>query len=415
MEKNYDLFLQALKASLRNRKAEWTHEMTVEDWDFLFRLANIHNVVPMIYEAVYSCESAKSMPAEMTAFFSRKAVRDVSMQAMQTNQFLRLYEYLRNAGVTPLVVKGIVCRSLYPNPDYRISSDEDLLIPPEQFEVCHKAMLDFGMQVTETDKDIFAAHEVAYGKAGSPLYIELHKSLFPPQSDAYGDYNRYFEDVWSRTTEIQADGQSVMTLSHTDHLFYLICHALKHFLHSGFGIRQVCDIVLFSETYGKEIDWHDVMKRCVSIQGDKFTAALFKIGTKYLDFDSERACLTDEWMSIDIDEELLLEDLLEAGVYGDSDLSRKHSSNITLGAVEADKKGKKAKGGVIKSVFPSAKDLSGRYPYLSKKPYLLPVAWTDRILKYRRETSSMSNNDAAQSLKIGNKRVELLKKYGIVK
>ena len=74
------------------------------------------------------------------------------MQAMQTNQFLRLYEHLRNAGVTPLVVKGIVCRSLYPNSDYRISSDEDLLIPSEQFEVCHKAMLDFGMQVAEPDK-----------------------------------------------------------------------------------------------------------------------------------------------------------------------------------------------------------------------------------------------------------------------
>ena len=90
MEKNYDLFLQALKASLRNRKVEWTHEMAVEDWDFLFRLANIHNVLPMIYEAVYSCESAKNMPAEITAFLSRKALRNISMQAMKTNQFVRL-------------------------------------------------------------------------------------------------------------------------------------------------------------------------------------------------------------------------------------------------------------------------------------------------------------------------------------
>lgn len=32
----------------------------------------------------------------------------------------------------------------------------------------------------------------------------------------------------------------------SDHLFYLICHALKHFYHSGFGIRQVCDILLFA-------------------------------------------------------------------------------------------------------------------------------------------------------------------------
>ena len=33
----------------------------------------------------------------------------------------------------PLVMKGIVCRSLYPKPDLRPSGDEDLLIPEKDF------------------------------------------------------------------------------------------------------------------------------------------------------------------------------------------------------------------------------------------------------------------------------------------
>lgn len=415
MKTYYDLFLQALKASLENRKVDWSQEITLEQWETIFRLADLHNVLPMIYESVYSCEAAKSIPLQMSSVIAGKAMRSVSMQAVQTAQFKRLYAHLRQAEAVPLVVKGIVCRSLYPNPDYRFSGDEDLLIPPEKFMQCHKAMLDFGMQMTEPEKNIEAVHELGYGKAKSPIYIELHKSLFPPESDAYGDFNNLFEGIFGRTVEIEAEGERFLTLGYTDHLFYLICHALKHFLHSGFGVRQVCDIVLFANAYGDYIDWQNVYERCQAVNGEVFTAALFKIGQKYLDFDPDAANLPEVWQNIKTDEEMLLEDLIEAGIYGDSDLSRKHSSNITLGAVSADKKGKKAKGGVLKSVFPSAKALSGRYPYLNKKPYLLPIAWTDRILKYRKETAAMSNNGAAESLKIGGKRVELLRKYKIVK
>ena len=59
--------------------------------------------------------------------------------------------------------------------------------------------------------------------------------------------------------------------------------------------------------------------------------------------------------------------------------------------------------------------VAGRYPYLKEKPYLLPVAWINRILKYGKETAGGSaDNNAAQSIKIGNGRVALLKEYGII-
>ncbi len=415
METYHVLFLQALGASLKNKKVAWTQEIPLEQWERLFALADAHNVLPMIYEAVYSCESAKAVPVQLMGAAARKSMRMVSMQAMQTAQFKRLYARLRESDAAPLVVKGIVCRSLYPNPDYRYSGDEDLLISPDKFHRCHEVMVDFGMRLTDPEKDIEAAHELGYVKAGSPIYIELHKTLFPPESDAYGDFNKLFARVWEHIVETEAEGERFLTLGYTDHLFYLICHALKHFLHSGFGVRQVCDIVLFAKYYGKDIDWQDVYNRCKAVNGEVFTAALFKIGERYFGFEPDAAYLSKAWRSIETDEEMLLEDLLEAGIYGDSDLSRKHSSNMTLSAVTADKKGKKAKGGVMKSVFPSAKALSGRYPYLNEKPYLLPVAWTDRLLKYRKETASTANSDISESLKIGGRRVELLKEYKIVK
>ena len=148
-----------------------------------------------------------------------------------------------------LTVKGIICRELYPKPDYRISGDEDILVDKTQFEKCHKALLEFGMKPVKKGINIGTEYEVSYMKPGSPLYIEVHKSLFPPESEVYGDFNRFFMRSAENPARILAEGTEILSLDYTEHLFYLTCHAYKHFLHSGFGIRQVCDIIMYSNTY----------------------------------------------------------------------------------------------------------------------------------------------------------------------
>lgn len=415
MDVKRDLFLPALKAALKNEKVSWDKELEAQDWMNLFQVAGAHQVLPMIYEAIYDCPAARKAAPQVFLSAKQQTIRAVMLQTVKTNGFLELFQHLQEAGVQPLVVKGIVCRNLYPKPDYRMSGDEDVLIPAEQFEKCHQAMMEYGMQTSDPSQDIRTAYEVPYGKPGSPIYIELHKCLFPPESAAYGDLNQFFEGVHERTIKLSIDGKMVATMGYTDHLFYLICHAFKHFLHSGFGIRQVCDIILFANAYGAEIDWSKILEQCRKIHADLFTAALFQIGQKYLTFDPASACYPEEWQKIQVDESMMLDDLLDAGIYGDGTMSRKHSSNITLNAVSAQKQGKKSAHSVLKTLFPPVKNMVGRYSYLKKHPCLLPIAWINRIWKYRKETQAALNNDAAESIQIGNQRLEMMKKYDIIK
>lgn len=415
MDVTNEMFLAILKSALIGQKANLPKDVTLEDWQKLFSMANIHSVLPMFYEAVYASSSLQQVNAPFVALAKRQVMQQVMMQTMRTNEFLELNKKLQDAGVRPLVVKGIICRNLYPQPDYRQSGDEDVLVLAEQFETCHRAMKEFGMQTTEDEKDLSAAYEIPYRKMGSPLYIELHKHLFSPESDAYGDMNRFFEDVFDRAIVEDIQGVPVYSMGYTDHLFYLICHAFKHFLHSGFGIRQVCDIIMFANRYGRQIDWVQMLNACKEINADQFAAALFQIGYKYLVFDPEQAAYPDEWSNIKVDEIPMLVDLLSSGIYGDANMSRKHSSNITLDAVAAQKQGRKAKGSMISSVFPSVSQLESRYPYLKKHPYFLPIAWCSRLWKYSKETKRNQNNNAAEALKIGNERINLMKEYGILK
>ncbi len=415
MEVTSKTFLAILRSALLGQKADLPNDITLEDWQKLFSMAKIHSVLPMFYEAVYASPSLQQLNVPFVVLAKRQVMQQVMMQTMRTNEFLELNKKLQATGVRPLVVKGIICRNLYPQPDYRQSGDEDVLVPAEQFETCHRVMKEFGMQTTEDEKDLSAAYEIPYRKMGSPLYIELHRHLFPPESDAYGDMNRFFEGVFDRAIVEDIQGVPVYSMGYTDHLFYLICHAFKHFLHSGFGIRQVCDIVMFANQYGRQIDWVQVLNDCKEINADQFAAALFQIGYKYLVFDPKQAAYPDEWNNIKVNEMPMLEDLLSSGIYGDANMSRKHSSNITLDAVAAQKQGRKAKGNMISSVFPSVSQLESRYPYLKKHPYFLPIAWCSRLWKYSKETKCSQNNNAAEALKIGNERINLMKEYGILK
>ena len=402
------LFLESLKLAIRGEKYSGDIVLDDRDWQVFFALASAHHVLPLVFDALREVPQLKEK--EFTQEIKQNIRRQVFMHIQKTGEFLRLYKLLLEKGIIPLVVKGAVCRSLYPNPELRISSDEDILIPEKDTLPCHDIFTAIGLTTPETDLE--KAHELPYRKKGSSLYIELHRSLFPRESDAYGDFNSYFTKVFDNICEVDVQGNKILSLSPSEHFFYLICHAFKHFLHSGFGLRQVCDILLFAEKYREEIDWTKVFENSKAIRAEYFTAAMFRMGVRHLGFSPD--ALPKEFLSLECNEEAMLGDLLDAGVFGSSTMSRRHSSNITLEAVVSGKQGKKGRNSLILALFPPAKSLEGRYPYLKEKKYLLPLAWVQRIASYGRESAGQKNNSAAEALKIGAERRELLKKYKII-
>lgn len=406
-------FLEALSASLKKETVSWK-KVSSGEWAALFKLADHQQVLPLVYEAVCNSPAARSSK-EFLEPYRKKVFQQTAMQVVKTDEFLDVYQKLCMAGTRPLVVKGLICRGYYLLPNHRISKDEDLLIRQEQFEQVHQVMVGNGMQVKDMQEDIHTAYEVPYVKEGTFLYVEVHKELFPKEAEAYGDYNQFFEHAHERAIKENIRGVEVYTMGYTDHLLYLICHAFKHFLHSGIGVRQVCDIVLFANTHGDQIDWKWIFACCKKMQAEKIVATMFRVGRKYFGFDDEKAYYPKEFRDIETDENTLLKDMLEGGILGNLGASRVHSSNITLNAVVSQKKGEKIKNSVLKTVFPPASKLTWRYQYLEKYPYLLPVAWISRLVLYGREIGKTQNNNPKESVEIGNRRVEMLKEYEVIK
>ena len=371
------------------------------DWPAIFTLANQQKLLPILFEAARATPAAGENAA-LFAVTKQQVIGQVLNQTVRSAEFADLYRKLRSAGLHPIVVKGQLCSRLYPLKDHRISADDDLYISDAEFMACHKQLLANGLTTDTPVDDLATADEVSYTKNGSSLYIELHRHLFDSAEDAHDELNHFFTDI----NPVEMDG--FLAMPPHEHLLYLLLHAYKHFVRSGIGLRQFCDIGLWARAYHVEIDYQRLHEQCESVHAATFAAAAFRIARDYLGIDFD---LPMPW-DASIDVEPLLHDTLCGGVYGSNDLTRLHSSTVTLNAVKASRTG--AKSSVLRTVFPKREYLERRYPYLKKRPYLLPVAWVQRLAHYASEKQSGADSSASGSIKLAKERIELMKRYGIM-
>ena len=407
------LLLDALQAALKGEQVAWNHSVSDAQWQALFHQANAHQVLPLVFQAIAGSSVAQHIPSQLFSEAKHSVIQQVTAQMQKTVILVNVYQRLQEQGIEPVVVKGAACRCLYPDPDLRVSGDEDLLIRPEEFSACHNTFLNFGLHVSDPSVDLQKDYEIPYRKKGTPLFIELHKHLFPPESRAYGNLNRFFAASHANTVPLTVNGVTMRTLSPDDHLFYLVCHAYKHFIHCGFGIRQLCDIALFIRHHSKELNWTKFYDRCRQIHAESFMEAILTIAQSRLGVQLDSTPWPNQWKYATIDESALLEDILNAGIFGYSSQGRVHSSNVTLDAVADAKEGSKPKYSLRTSLFPPRRYLQKQYRFLKKYPVLLPIAWGARIIAYGKKSLS-SRNNAIEALSIGKDRVALLRQYNII-
>lgn len=407
---NTELFLSILKTALHGTSYPEIPTATTEDYHKLYEISQNQQAAPLIFQQIFQLDSFQKSLPEFQEHWRTDTLRQVGNQARKSFLFTMLYDKMRQHGFHPLVVKGIICRNLYPQPDLRISNDEDLLIPRSEFASFDEFLLLSGFQRNELipEKEY---QEIGYQNPSNGLYLEVHMDLFAWESGAYGHLNQLFLNAFQHPAIVHIQGTKIYTLAHQQHLLYLICHSLKHFLHSGFGIRQLCDIMVFTKCYRSEIHWSELIEILKEYHMYTFTMNLLDIGIQFLDFSWEDIGLTKPTDLVP-DSLALLDDMMDGGIFGKSNLERVHSANITLNAAENDTSN--VAFGVWASLFPDKEYIRTNYVYARNHKVLLPVAYVHRILSYIVKKKPPKKSATKSSTQIGMERVKLLEKYEIV-
>lgn len=384
------VFMNAVLAGMRRRPID-DPNFSRDEWKTLLDLSVEQDLLPIVFESVYSL-----LPKELEAVYRACSVKWVADQVQKTELFLRIYRELQKEGIEPLVVKGIVCRETYELSDWRVSSDEDIYMPQAEFMHFHEVMCRIGFQ--STAPNFQSEHETVY--KGGGITIEGHWKLFPQETRRWEYMNIQAADIMRRARHVDIDGTRILTPEPTDHMIYLLLHAMKHFSLAGVGIRQICDIAMWAQTY--TIDWHRVRNTIDCFNGACFASAVLDAANKHFGME-----FPEGWRRVDSTN--LIRDSLEGGAFGHSTEDRLHSATITAGG-----DGQKGigPGAILRSLFPGRKVMEINYPWVSRSRMLLPVGWCVRLIRYARNVGRGAS--PLRSLQIGRQRVKLLQEYGVL-
>lgn len=380
--------------------------LTEEEWIHIYVLACQHKLDLGIYESCYRSPYFAGMPSRLKEYWQKTVQINGAQEVQKVYRFLNIYRELTGRGLKPLVVKGILCRMLYAKPYTRPSADEDMYVQGDEFERCCEALQELGFRRVSVEDDRVCAMQ----DTCSCLHLEIHRTLFD-QGRLTDSFENWVKGCFDSCEVYRFEGVSIYGMDPQTHFMYLLAHLIKHFVGPGIGIRQLCDISLWINRYSDRIEWLKVQRKLREAGCELFCLNILEVCIRC--FGLERAKI--QWPARvweQADPEDLLEDLLDAGIYGKSSCSRLHSSTMTLAAVQDGRE----KLSVRSAVFPSVEKLKGRYLFLGKYPFLLPAAWLHRMAGYAVEISRKNNDDnsPAESVAIANKRIKLMKKYGII-
>lgn len=382
------VFLKAVAAGLQQKPIE-NPNLSPEEWRMLLKFSADQALLPLVFESVYPL-----LPEEIECEYRSVAVKWIADQVRATDAFLQLYSKLKEAGIEPLVIKGIVCRDTYMLPDWRVSSDEDIYIPRAEYLRFHEAMDRLGFQ--SSPPNFRSEHETVY--RSKELVVEGHWKLFPQETHRWEQMNKLADAIWKNAHHVNIEGIEILTPEPTDHMIYLLLHAMKHFTLAGVGIRQICDIAMWDKRY--VVDWIRVKRTMDTFGGTCFASAVLDAANHYFEMK-----FPEGWTRVDSTD--LIQDAIKGGTFGHSSEDRLHSASITAAS------GGKRAGitSVFRSVFPGRKVMEINYPWVSKSPLLLPLGWAVRLIQYAgnmREGAS-----PIHSIKIGRRRAGLLREYEV--
>lgn len=384
----------------------------------VLNMAREQSMLPIVGDFIAGTNSYERFQKEI-APYKRQTILLMISQTQRTSFFFEIYKKLLQNEIKPVVVKGIVLRNLYPKPDCRYSNDEDLLINKDDFMKCHEILKKEGFicenDVENMDKKKIP-YEVAYYNSITKVRIEIHTDLLPSDNNAFKGLNNRFKKAMDKAEKRDVGTGWVWTLNETDHFLFLLSHSYKHFIYCGFGVRQLCDLLMFAKKYNSLINWDYVETVAQENRLYRFLINLFDIGDRYLGFNCSEIPLKDRQLIV-ADSENLLVDMLDSGTFGKSSMGRIHSSKITMSAADKgfSEENKKVRLSVKSSLFPPKSYMKQKYQYLQKRSYLLPVAYCHRIIRYLKQRKTQSRySKEIDSIAMGKKRMELMRQYGVL-
>ena len=373
------------------------------DWPALVQYARTQSLTALFYVGASQYDEFTSWDAMERQKLQFETIAGVAAQAQRTQRFLALYQELIAADLRPIVLKGILCRSLYGElADYRPSCDEDLYIPHEQMAKIDEVLRQNGWRMTSHSESLDHPEKlqvISYEDVTGILPLEIHPTWSGTGSPQQAKENARFVGADERAITVEIEGVPLLSLNATDHYLYLYLHLVKHFEIAGVGLRQILDLAQFQRAFTDQIDWRQIRKDIQTLSSPGLYSDVMAL--------AQRLGFEVDGMFRQVDPDRLLEDCLEGGVFGSARPGQGRGAILSIAA--------RYPSGASRAqrlLLPSVAQLQDGRPWLVGRPWLLPVAWVQRA--GRLLFDSKWSRVTLGSLKEARQRLKLLGRYGLL-
>jgi len=319
----------------------------------------------------------------------------------QKSMLLHIHEVLNEFeknNIQVMLLKGFYLKTLYPLPDLRIMGDIDLFVQENDLSTAFKLLTNMGYRLGKNN------HSTIHYVFTHPKYItiELHYSIV---GETFNESIKAFDrTIWDEHTSRLVNNHVCIIPSDVNHAIYLCIHMLSHFNTAGFGLRQLCDLVVLV-TYSTAFDWDEFFSKTKTFNILNFVKSILFICHTYL-----RLKVPDRYLAVinAVEKERvesLLAYILQSGVFGGKSKDQLISS--ALAKYKLNLKNNQYNNS-LNYLFPNREQLNHFYSYAKEHAFLLPIAWLHRLfLNLGRK--DIKFKDKLPNKKLIMQRIELIK------
>lgn len=315
----------------------------------------------------------------------------------QSYRLLMLSRYviglLKENGIDAILLKGCGTATWYPVPELRKSGDIDLLFKSE--DETRKALQILAQQGFVTTEDQPANHHIVCESRDS-VSLELHMSLAEPFDSE--KTNRFLADCqkeyFAHRRVVDCMGVAFELTSDGYHAFYLLLHMLQHYVRAGFGVKLLCDWVVFWESPLSEEEKKIFLRLTQESGTFGFAVMMTRVCVKYLGLREKQVefLMQAEPKDVcDLTEELMAE-IFEAEEFG-------HSSKDRMVVLRGT--------GLMDYAREFHHQMKLNYPKAGKIMVLYPVLWIMTLCGFLYRNRTLRKVSGRQILKKAKKRSQL--------
>ena len=236
--------------------AIWDRPMAYEgaiDWPKVMQLSEHHATATLLCDVASRMNDGRQPDAEMLGKMKNLMRANLFFHMRLKQTMLQAVDMLREHDIEPVLLKGFSLSQLYPNPVLRQFGDIDLFVGLERFhEACAVLRAMPGSYNWGVILDSGRHFNIEFGEYSIEIHRVSSEVLEAEENAVYMEIER--QGLVINAEEVELEGARLRIPSKNFMAFFTFYHAWHHFLTTGVGWRQLCDIAMVLHAYHGQLN-----------------------------------------------------------------------------------------------------------------------------------------------------------------